>query len=218
MLDIRLKTVFDMLDKGMIVADIGSDHAFLPIDLVKSGKCPKAYACEVANGPLLSAINNIEKHGLIDKVIPIKSDGLENVPSDTQAIVIAGMGYYTVKKILEDNLSRLSSFKQIIIQVNLDVDLLRRWISEKHFTILNEVMVYKKHYYTIIEISTDYHERYSKEEILFGPILMKTKSDVFLNYLNHLLDKYNNIIKNTSNEKKELLNKKIETINKILNK
>ena len=123
-----------------------------------------------------------------------------------------------VKKILEDNLSRLSSFKQIIIQVNLDVDLLRRWISEKHFTILNEVMVYKKHYYTIIEISTDYHERYSKEEILFGPILIKTKRDVFLNYLNHLLDKYNNIIKNTSDEKKELLNKKIETINKILNK
>lgn len=216
MLDIRLQTIYDMLKKGMIVADIGSDHAFLPIELVKTGKSEKVYACEIADGPLLRAKNNIEKYGFSDKVIAIKSDGLNNVPIDTEAIVVAGVGFYTVKKIFEDNLSRLDKFKQIIIQVNSDIDLLRKWISDNNFTIENEIIIKKRHYYTIIEISTKYNEGYNSKEILFGPVLMKTKTDVYIYYLSKELIKYKKILPKVDYNKKEEINKKIKFINEII--
>ena len=126
------------------------------------------------------------------------------------------VGFYTAKKICEDNLSRLDKFKQIIIQVNSDIDLLRKWISDNNFTIENEIIVKKRHYYTIIEISTKYNEGYNSKELLFGPILMKTKTDVYIEYLNKELIKYKKILPKVDDNKKEEINKIIKFINEIL--
>lgn len=217
MLDLRLKTVYELIDEGMIVADIGTDHAFLPIELVLNNKCDLVYACDDKDGPLKIALKNIKEYGLEDKIIPVKSNGLNKVNDDVTTVVIAGMGYHSAKSILENDLPRLSNFKQIIVQVNNDINLLRRWISSHHFKIVNEKMVKVKHYYTIIEFNTSYHEGLSEVEMEFGPVLLKERDTCFLDYLNVQFNKYNNLYQLINDEaKKKELSVKIEQIKSIL--
>ena len=90
-----------MVKQGMILSDIGTDHAFLPIMLVKDGTVPKAYACDITEGPLSIAKKNIAHEGLNDRIQPILSDGFTHVPYDVQCAVIAGMGCDTIISILE---------------------------------------------------------------------------------------------------------------------
>lgn len=218
MLDKRLQTIFDLLNKGMIVADVGCDHAFLAIELIKHNKAKKVYACDVAIGPLKKAQENIELYGLYKKIEVILSDGLKNVPGDCEAVVIAGMGYYTVKKILEESLHKLEKYKQIIIQINTDVDLFRQWISDNNFTIVNEKMVKVKHYYTIIELSLDKRKSYNNAEILFGPKLIESKEEIFLEYLSKKKKKLNKLIQVINNQSKiDEYNNVINIIDQILN-
>ena len=89
--NLRLKKIAEMISKGMIVADIGTDHAFLPIMLVQNGISDRVYACDVAEGPLKGARENIAKSGLSDRISTILTDGLHDVPMDTDCVVIAGM-------------------------------------------------------------------------------------------------------------------------------
>ncbi|MBQ6221196.1 MAG: SAM-dependent methyltransferase [Solobacterium sp.] len=179
----RLKAIEQLVRKNRIPADIGTDHAYLPIQLVKSGKCTKVYACDIRSGPLSIAEENIRNSGYTGQIPVILSDGFEHVPMDIDCAVIAGMGVYTALGILEDARNRLSLLKEIIVQVNDDVPVLRQWISDHGYTILEEdIVTDKKHTYMIVVFSVDDHPGYSEEEILFGPVLLQKKDPVFLQY------------------------------------
>ncbi|MBQ1467090.1 MAG: SAM-dependent methyltransferase [Solobacterium sp.] len=179
----RLKAIEQLVPKDRITADIGTDHAYLPIQLVKTGKCSKVYACDIRRGPLAIAEENIRNAGYTRHIPVILSDGFEYVPMDTDCVVIAGMGVYTGVGILEKALNRLSLLKEIIVQVNDDVPVLRKWISDHGYTILEEdIVTDKKHTYMIVVFSADDHSGYSEEEILFGPVLLQKKDPVFQQY------------------------------------
>ncbi|MBR6696632.1 MAG: SAM-dependent methyltransferase, partial [Oscillospiraceae bacterium] len=93
MLDERLSLCAKFVTEGGIVCDVGTDHAYLVAHLLMSGKSVSAIACDIADGPLLSARTTIEKNNLSDKAEVIKSDGLDNIsPDGITDVVIAGMG------------------------------------------------------------------------------------------------------------------------------
>lgn len=195
MKSIRIEKIAGMVHKGMIVADIGTDHAFLPVELVQKGIIPKAYACDVAEGPLRTAHSNISMAGLSEKIPVILSDGLEKVPDDAQCIVIAGMGYETARKILEADLDRLKNFRQIIVEVNRDTVEMRQWISDHHGTIDNEIYISeKKHDYIAISFTTEYHASYNEAQILFGPVLMQNGDPAYLDYLKRQKEKMERVL------------------------
>lgn len=192
---IRIEKIADMVEKGVTLADIGTDHALLPVILVQKGKCNKVYACDIAEGPLASARETIDKNKLSDFIHPVLSDGLCNVPDDADAIVIAGMGFLTAKEILEQDIARLSSFRQIITEVNRDWHLMRQWISEHNYTIRDEVFVHEKnHDYVIISFTSSFHPSYTKEEIELGPILMHQKDPQYLQYCEKQYAKFQMIL------------------------
>ncbi|MCI2153120.1 MAG: class I SAM-dependent methyltransferase [Solobacterium sp.] len=177
----RLKAISALVPSGTILADIGTDHGYLPIDLVKRGICPKAYACDVAEGPLSAAKTNIASEHLEGKVFAILSDGFNQVPEDADCAVIAGMGWYTAQAILERAEERLPSFRRIIVQVNGDTDLLRKWISDRRKTIHEECMVNDRgKVYTAVSFSMQEHAPYADREILLGPCLLNERSPLFL--------------------------------------
>ncbi|MBR2794463.1 MAG: SAM-dependent methyltransferase [Solobacterium sp.] len=165
----RMEGLKRMIPKNAVLADIGTDHAYLPILAVSDHTIEKAYACDVAPGPLSQAKENIEKAGLQDRISVILSNGFENVPMDVSAAVIAGMGYYTAAEILERAEKRLGLLTDIIVQVNQDVPLLRRWISDRKYRIKKELSLKERgKYYTIIDFDTRTSNTYPEEAILCG--------------------------------------------------
>lgn len=189
MISLRLQQIANMLEKGMILADIGSDHAFLPIYAIENGITVKAYACDVRQGPLQQAIKNIGDHHLENQIVPILSDGFQNVPMDTQVVVIAGMGYHTAQMILEQASSRLTLLKRIYVQINDDVYAMRKWISDHHYTICQEAYIHEKgHDYITIGFEPVDHAPYSEKEWIIGPILSKQKEEAYQQYCKRMVE------------------------------
>lgn len=195
MITARLKTIADMIHESVITADIGTDHALLPVYLIENQIAEKAYACDVREGPLKMAQKNIADYGLEDRVIPILSDGFDRVPADTDTAVIAGMGFYTAGDILERALDRLPLLKRIIVEVNHDEDKMRRWISDHHYTIEEEAVVSDRGFcYTVTAFSAKPHAPYSEEEILCGVSAEMKKSPAYREYAGRQIRKYEQIV------------------------
>jgi len=177
MISHRMIEIAKMVKTGMAVADIGTDHAFLPIYLVENGISPHVYACDVREGPLAIARKNIASAGFSSKIDTILCDGFDKVPAAAEIAVIAGMGFYTARKIIEDAAEKIQGFKEIIVEVNRDVIQLRQWISEKRYTVTQEKYIIDKgHDYIAIAFCTDLSAPLNEEEIITGTALLE-KSD-----------------------------------------
>ncbi|MBR2471176.1 MAG: SAM-dependent methyltransferase, partial [Clostridia bacterium] len=101
-LTVRLKTVADLAGKSVSLADIGTDHAYIPIYLMQKGLISKAVAADINKGPLERADKNIRKAGLSDKIVLRQSDGLDNIKdNEAETVVIAGMGGEIISHMLE---------------------------------------------------------------------------------------------------------------------
>ena len=206
----RLKVLASYVHENDVVADIGCDHAQLCCYLVNEKQITKAYACDIAEGPLAQAKKSIEFYHLQDSIVPLLSDGLQNVPDDATCIVIAGMGFETVAHILNQDIEKLQN-RRIIVQVNRDVEGLRKWISDHHFRILEERCVLEEHYYQIVVFDTSFDETLSEEEIIFGKKMLKD-TDFYSNW-KFRLSKYEKILRNLSKDNpkyEEVLHKMIQ--------
>ena len=210
MISDRLAAIAYMIDKNKVVFDVGSDHGLLPCFLVESGIASKAYAGDIAEGPLNNAKENIIKRGLQDKVIPVLSDGLAKVNDDVDVVVISGMGYHTIKHILDS--CDVSKYQYFLVQSNSDVDLVRQYISEHMYTIEDERIVYDGFYYQIIKFSADMHDNYTELEIKYGPVLLKKRDHIFLEYLKDKHDKLVEINQKANKKEYEDTIKQIESI------
>ena len=211
MISDRLAAIAYMIDKNKVVFDVGSDHGLLPCFLVESEISPKVYAGDIAEGPLNHAKENIEKRGLTDRVIPVLSDGLAKANDDVDVVVISGMGYHTIFHILDS--CEIDRYQYFLIQANKDVDLVRKYISDHGYTIEDERIVHEDFYYQIIKFSADLHEPYNDLEIKYGPVLLKKRDHIFLDYLKERQSKLKEI--NERAHKKEYEDT-INEINEIL--
>lgn len=214
MLSNRLKEVAKFIDTGKVVYDVGSDHALLPCFLVQEKICEKVYACDNKKGPLNKAIENIKKFKLEEHIIPVLSNGIDDIAPDVNIITICGMGFYTVKEILQGK--DLFSYEKIIVQVNKNTNLLRRWISDNMYTIIDESIVFEDDkFYEIVVFNARRTRPLDEEEINFGPYLMAHASPVFKKYLLFQQNKYKKIAEKTD---ASAYKNKIEEIDDIIGK
>ena len=113
----RLKAVADMVGTGSVLADIGTDHAYIPIWLVSRGSVPRAVAMDVNEGPLKRAQENILQNGLEEKIETRLSDGFKALaPGEADTAVIAGMGGGLTVRILKNGMEVVRSLKECILQ------------------------------------------------------------------------------------------------------
>ena len=129
-LSARLACVASLVPAGARVADIGSDHAYLPAALVLDGKIDFAIAGEVVKGPYENAVREIKDHQLEGQVIPRLADGLAAIePADkVDTITIAGMGGSLIASILEKGKDKLTEIKRLVLQPNVGESQLREWL------------------------------------------------------------------------------------------
>ncbi|WP_273102430.1 tRNA (adenine(22)-N(1))-methyltransferase [Bulleidia extructa] len=202
MISVRLEAIKRHVQKGLVIADIGCDHAFLSIDLMKEGIAKKVYACDIAKGPLSIAKDHIRRFGYEHEIQTILSDGIEKVPNDTQGIIIAGMGGKTAIYILESELEKAKSYQQIILQVNRGYEELRKWLFEHGFLIQEEWVVQERKFY-YLSISAFYTGKteYQEEDIFIGPYLKMKKDPIAIKWFCREIKKAEKILPLTQDEK-----------------
>ncbi|MBO7217150.1 MAG: SAM-dependent methyltransferase [Clostridia bacterium] len=151
-LSVRLSAIEALIPKGVRVADIGTDHAHLPIALIKSGKCERVIACDIREKPLENARTNIEKTKTVGVELRL-GDGLSPVlPEETDYIVIAGMGGEVISGILDSAKWVQNDKYTLLLQPMTSADALRRYLSENSFKILEEKAVLdSEKLYTVIK-------------------------------------------------------------------
>lgn len=138
----RLKKCGAMVEKGSKIADVGTDHAYLPIYLIKEKKATHAIACDLREGPLENAKKNIKKFGLEEKIETRLSNGLENIKeNEADEVIIAGMGGILISEILENCTWENKINKKFILQpMNHEKDL-RVYLAKNGYETENEEAV-----------------------------------------------------------------------------
>lgn len=148
----RLSLCADYVREGSRLADIGTDHGYLPIALCQSGKIPSALACDINPLPLRSAEENIARFGLSKKIQTRLSDGLKEVsPDEADDVVIAGMGGELIRDILTAAPWVKDGEKHLVLQPMTHHDDLIRWLVENGFAIIQQAAVRDDgKYYTVL--------------------------------------------------------------------
>ncbi len=160
-LDERLALCASFVREYSKIADIGTDHAYLPVYLIKSGRADHAVAADVRVGPLENAKKNISENGLSDRIKTVLSDGLEKISSDeADDIVIAGMGGELIVKIIEAAPWLKNSSKHLILQPMTRAEELREYLCREGFRIITEkACISCKKSYSVILCEYDGAER-----------------------------------------------------------
>ena len=182
MISKRLELVASFVPQGAVILDVGSDHAYLPIELVERGQIEAAIAGEVVEGPYQSAVKNVEAHDLKEKIQVRLANGLAAFEEADQVsvITIAGMGGRLIATILEEGLDKLSNIQRLILQPNNREDDLRIWLQEHGFQIVAESILEEAgKFYEILVVEAG-QMKLSASDIRFGPFLSKEVSPVFV--------------------------------------
>lgn len=162
----RLKMVADLVPKCTAVADIGTDHGYLPIYLVNKGICERAIAADVNEGPLGAARKNVALTRVKDKIDTVLSDGLKNVAC-ADVVTIAGMGGELIASILE---GRKNDMTRFVLQPQRSYDYLRYYLAENGFVIKKEAIAKEgdKMYCAFFAEYTGENYEISQKEALIG--------------------------------------------------
>lgn len=158
----RLKCVAGLVNKGARVADIGTDHAYLPIYLVQNEISNKVYACDVRKEPLRRAKLHIDEYGLSDKITTQLCDGLKGInKGDVDTVTICGMGGKLMKNILKAGIDKLGDNTQLVLSAQSELRDFRKYLLETGIDIKSEHMLLEDgKYYFIFDCVYNTQDEY----------------------------------------------------------
>lgn len=181
----RLQAVADLVSPGLTVADIGTDHGYIPIYLIETGKCKKALAMDVNRGPLLRAKEHIAEHRLESQIETRLSDGVTQLEvGECDAVVVAGMGGALTIKILEEGRSVFQSLREFILQPQSELHKVREYLLEQGYCIIAEDMVQEDgKFYPMMKVINGASDAYHAIEFRYGKFLLSEKHPVLKTFL-----------------------------------
>ncbi|MBZ4652924.1 MAG: hypothetical protein JG781_262 [Peptococcaceae bacterium] len=173
----RLLTLARLVPQGSRVADIGTDHAFLPCYLVKEGIASFVIGVDVHEGPYQAACRTVEAYKAKEQVEIRRGDGLTVIePGEVDVVIIAGMGGSTSRDILEISPQVVETLKKMIFQPMNGADAVRRWLSEHSWVITGEDIIYEdKRFFVVVAAEKGEKTPLTEEEIQYGPLLIKNR-------------------------------------------
>jgi tRNA (adenine22-N1)-methyltransferase len=183
----RLEAVASVIPKGATLADIGSDHAYLPIHCYLKGIVPSAIAGEVVEGPFQTAKKQVSRIDLHKWIDVRKGDGLAVISQgEVNVITICGMGGALIASILESGKDKLTGVDRMILQPNISAISVRKWLLHNDWKLIDEKIIEEddKIYEILIAEPGDPSSPYTlanlTKELLLGPFLLKEHSQVFM--------------------------------------
>lgn len=196
-LDARLKAIAAMIPSGKNIADIGTDHAYLPVYLVKKGQIAGAIAGDTNKGPYLVAEKTVREAGLTDRIIVRLGDGLESVsPGEADILVIAGMGGSNIIKILAARPNVTASFERLVVQPMNGAAETRRYLIQNGWKIVGEDLILsenKEKVYQIIAAEKGVMPELDPVLYEIGPLLWQERHPLLKTFLTGQLSHLQNI-------------------------
>ncbi|HML37517.1 MAG TPA: class I SAM-dependent methyltransferase [Bacillota bacterium] len=219
----RLQKIADFIEPGESVADIGTDHGFLPVALWESEKSPRVILSDINAGPLEKAKANIDKH-FPGKEFDLRiGSGIRTLkPAEVDVIVIAGMGGLLIADILGDDLEKSKTYPKLILQPRNAQDKLRGWLLENGFTIRDEALVRERKYLCEIIVAMPYPsvERFSDIDLEISPILFEKKDPLLIEFIENKIriemKVYDEIQAGAKKDKAEKLAKSAKRLESLL--
>lgn len=220
----RLETLTKYVPKGSRVIDVGTDHAYIPIYLIKNQIATSCMATDINKGPLIKAEHNMAKYH-ISNIKLKQTSGLQGITEDDgNIIMISGMGGYLIIDILKAALPVVKAADRLILQPQQDIDKVRHFLHENGFKIVTEDFAKDDDkYYTVLVVEKG-HESYTKAyEYLYGKCLIEKKLPLFKEWLEKKCEKLEEIQGHLAAQegpqviqRKEELEKEIEQIQEVI--
>lgn len=211
-LSIRLQAVADMVSTGYRLADIGTDHAYIPIYLLEQAKIPYAIAMDVNAGPLKIATEHISSSHLLDHIETRLSDGFARLkPAETDCAILAGMGGGLILRILAEYWEVTKSLKECVLQPQSEIMKVRAFLLEKGFSFIEENMVIDDgKYYSMMKVVPPHNDQeaavpsdnagWNEAEIHYGKLLLCSQHPVLKEYLLREIRIKSNILQQLSKQ------------------
>ncbi len=211
----RLESCAKYTEGFLNLADIGTDHALLPILCVQEGYVLKAQAIDNKEGPYVIAYSNVKKQNLEKKIKVILGDGFEKISDDTDVVVISGMGGDLISRILQNDSTR--NIKRFIIQPNNNADIIRGILHKINYKIVDEIILEDNNKIYEMLILEPGMSQLNELEIKFGPYNVKNKPYYFKKKINKEIIVLESIINKITNlSEKSAIQDKINVLKEVI--
>ncbi|UEB33256.1 tRNA (adenine(22)-N(1))-methyltransferase [Finegoldia magna] len=223
----RLEEIINLVEDNSIVADIGTDHGIVPYELIKSNKAKKVIASDISEKSLDKLREKLDYLDEPEKIILNVSDGLDNLNEyQVDTIIISGMGGNLIVDILNKNIDVAKSANCVILGANNSLSVLRKFLHDNSFEIIEEVDLFENDkYYQIIKIKVGKQLFSNDYEYEFGKFLIDNKSENLKQYIKQQIENKKTILSNISEKDSDNVKNAIDNINveikeleKVLNK
>lgn len=177
----RLAMVAGLVLPGLPLADIGTDHGYLPAYLVRTGRCPRALASDRMPGPLGAARRSVAAAGLADRVELRLGDGLAVLaPGEVATVVLAGMGGQLMQRILAAQPAVVQRLRRLVLQPNAGAEGLRRWLERAGWSLVDEALAEEAgRIYVGVAAAPVPAPALSAADLLLGPVLRRQGGELF---------------------------------------
>lgn len=214
------------MDKCKVIMDVGTDHGYIPIELIKRNIADKVIASDINKDPLKKAKLNISLEGLSSKIDLRLGGGLEPLKNnEAQGILIAGMGGNLIRDILENDMSKVKNIDYLILQPAQNPEVLREYLYTGNYEVIDEdICLDEGKFYELFKVKYRENNSTKIEDIFYevSPLLLNKKSEVFKQYLEEKAAKYKKVSSFIKDEtehalaRKEELNNKVKAIEELL--
>ena len=215
----RLSSVASMVTAGNCLADVGTDHGYVPIYLYERQMIPRAIAMDVNKGPLERARLHIAEYGYHNAIETRLSDGLQALKAgEAESVVIAGMGGPLIIRILSAYPEVTASFKELILQPQSEISEVRVWLGEQGYEIIEEHMVFEdgKYYSMFKAVKNEKCRALSALECKFGRLDVLKEIHVLKAFVERELNNKQNILEKLRSENTEKSNGRAEEIKALI--
>ncbi|AWK51012.1 SAM-dependent methyltransferase [Clostridium beijerinckii] len=222
----RLNWIIEKLDKVEIIMDVGTDHGYIPIYLVKNDIAKKVIASDINKEPLKKAKINASLDGVLDKIDLRLGGGLVPLNNkEANAVIIAGMGGNLIRDILENDLNKVKNLDYLILQPAQNPEVLRKYLYNNNYEILEEdICLDENKYYEIFKVKYKIGDYILLEDIFYeiSPTMLSKKLPLFKSYIENKIEKNKRVMEfikdNTEHaiERKNELKEKNQKLEKLL--